>query len=186
MKMKKKVIAVSGSTRSSSTNLNLIRAIETLYGEHFDMTIYNEIASLPHFNPDLEHPSPPEAVVTFRKKLREADGILICTPEYAMGVPGSLKNAIDWTVSSCEFSHKPTALVTASSVGQKGHAALMETLKVIEANITDDTQLIVPFAKTKISASNVITDDKTLVEITSLLNAFERLMHTEGVEDFDS
>ncbi len=182
MKARKKIIAISGSTRTNSTNLNLIRAIETLTAERFDMVIFNEIASIPHFNPDLDTPEAPAAVTDFRNKLREADGILICTPEYAMGVPGSLKNAIDWTVSSCEFSHKPTALITASSVGQKGHAALMETLKIIEATITSDTQLIVPFAKTKVNAGNQITDEKTLGEILALLNAFEVLMNAEPVD----
>ena len=63
----------------------------------------------------------------------DADGVIICTPEYAHGVPGSLKNAIDWTVGTGEFSGKPTMLITASTDGKNGHKALLETLKVIEA-----------------------------------------------------
>ena len=73
-----------------------------------------------------------------------------------MGVPGTLKNAIDWMVSSCEFSHKPVALITASS-GQKD--MLIETLKVTKA-ITDETQL--RFSKTKINDKRQITDPETL------------------------
>jgi chromate reductase len=83
--------------------------------------------------------------------LKAADGILICTPEYAMGVPGSLKNAIDWTVSSMEFHQKPTALITASSVGQKGHQALLETLMVIEAQMVEESKLVIPFIRTKVN-----------------------------------
>lgn len=185
MQNTKKIIAISGSTRSSSTNLSLILAISALTADKFQITVFNEIASLPHFNPDLERPTPPKEVTAYRNKLKEADGILICTPEYAMGVPGSLKNAIDWTVSSCEFYQKPTALITASSVGQKGHASLMETLRVIEADITDDTQLIIPFAKTRISANNEVTDEKTLNELNSLLDAFGALMQKKQPENTD-
>ncbi|TND08089.1 MAG: NADPH-dependent FMN reductase [Bacteroidetes bacterium] len=176
--MKKKIIAISGSTRPGSTNLNLIKAIAGLAVNRFDVTVFNDIATIPHFNPDLDNNNPPEAVTAFRKLLAAADGILICTPEYAMGVPGTLKNAIDWTVSSCEFSHKPTALITASSVGQKGHASLMETLKVIEARVTDKTHMVISHAKTKVSSDCKITDAPTLEKVSSLIASFIELMET--------
>jgi chromate reductase, NAD(P)H dehydrogenase (quinone) len=172
----KKIIALCGSTRRASTNLNLIHAIDSLSETKFSITIFQGLASLPHFNPDLDTDTPPSEIVEFRKQLRSADGILICTPEYAMGVPGTLKNAIDWTVSSCEFSQKPVALITASSLGEKGHASLLETLKIIESNITDKTQLRISYAKTKISQAGVITDELTKQEIVSLLEAFNHLM----------
>lgn len=176
----KKVVAISGSTKSASTNMSLIKAIKGLSADMFHLTIFEGIASLPHFNPDLDYTdTPPVEVASFRQLLNEADGILICTPEYAMGVPGSLKNAIDWTVSSCEFSHKPTALITASSVGQKGHAALMETLKVIEADIPETTQLIISHAKTKIGGNDTITDVQTLTRVKELLAAFNLMVQQQ-------
>lgn len=171
MPHKKRIIAISGSTRASSSNLNLMRAMADLSKEIFDMILLDGLDNLPHYNPDLDQDNPPAEISDFRKKLKEADGILICTPEYAMGVPGTLKNAIDWTVSSMEFSHKPTALITASSLGHKGHASLMETLKIIEANITPETQLVIPHAKTKISQDNKITDTQTLLEVNALIDA---------------
>ncbi len=176
MSTKKKVIAISGSTRANSTNLNFIKAIIELTKNKFDITILDGLTEIPHFNPDLDTENPPQNVIDFRTKLRKADGILICTPEYAMGVPGTLKNAIDWTVSSMEFSKKPLALITASSVGQKGHASLLETLNVIEATITEETQLLIPFAKTKINAECKITDKETLQKIQNLLLSFEVLL----------
>lgn len=178
MKEKKKVIAISGSTRASSTNLNFIRAISTLAEHQFEITLLEGLAEIPHFNPDLDTATPPKQVAEFRNTLREADGILICTPEYAMGVPGTLKNAIDWTVSSMEFSGKPTALITASSVGEKGHLSLLETLKVIEANMTDETQLLISYAKTKISADALITHEATLESIGALIDSFTKLLST--------
>ncbi len=178
MSQKKKILAICGSTRASSSNLNLIKAIVDLTKDRFVIQIFDSIAEIPHFNPDLDNDTPPRQVAEFRKQLREADGILICTPEYAMGVPGTLKNAIDWTVSSCEFSHKPTALITASSVGQKGHASLMETLKIIETKITNETELIISFVKTKISNDCRIIDTKTLEEVQNLLSAFDRIIES--------
>jgi len=176
MSEKKKVIAISGSTRSCSTNLNLIKAIANLSANNFEITIFDGLTEILHFNPDLDNENPPKQIAAFRNILRKFDGILICTPEYAMGVPGTLKNAIDWTVSSMEFSGKPTALITASSVGQKGHSSLLETLKIIDAQITDETQLLIPFAKTKINNDCLITDGQTLAEIKSLINSFDKLM----------
>jgi chromate reductase, NAD(P)H dehydrogenase (quinone) len=176
MSNKKKILAISGSTRANSTNLNLIKAIIDLTTSIFTINIFEGLSEIPHFNPDLDNENPPGEVVQFRKQLNEADGILICTPEYAMGVPGTLKNAIDWTVSSCEFSNKPTALITASSVGQKGHASLLETLKIIEAKMTQETQLVISFVKTKINNECKITDDKTLFEVNTLITAFETIL----------
>ena len=169
----KKILAISGSTRKDSVNLNFIKAIQNLSQEVFVIEILEGLSELPHFNPDLDHgnENTPETIITFRNQLKAADGILICSPEYAMGVPGTLKNAIDWTVSSCEFSHKPTALITASSLGEKAHASLLETLKIIEAGITDKTQLLISHAKIKIDSDGNIIDSKTFAQVKSLIEA---------------
>jgi chromate reductase len=156
--------------------LNLIHAIAELAKEKFEIKIFESLSDIPHFNPDIDNETPPDAVKNFRKQLKEADGILICTPEYAMGVPGTLKNAIDWTVSSCEFSHKPTALITASSLGENGHESLLKTLKIIESKITDQTQLVISYVKAKVSKDNKITDSVTLTQAKELIDAFDQLM----------
>lgn len=167
----KKIIAICGSTRQSSSNLSLIHAIRTLYAGKLDIDILQGLTDIPHFNPDLDHENPPPRVTEFRNQLRAADGILICTPEYAMGVPGTLKNAIDWTVSSMEFSSKPTALITASSMGQKAHASLMETLNIIETNIPESSQLLISFVKGKVSSNGHITDANTLEQVHKLMDS---------------
>jgi NAD(P)H-dependent FMN reductase len=167
---RKKIIAIPGSTRQNSANLNLIKAIIEFSSHQLDISIFDKLAELPHFNPDLDADDPPAAVSAFRKQLAEADGILICTPEYAHGVPGSLKNAIDWTVSSMEFSHKPVALITASSDGKIAHLSLLETLKIIEANLPDSSQLLISFVKTKIKGDTII-DPATLKQVTALIKS---------------
>ncbi len=117
----KKVIAICGSTRQNSTNHSLIKAIVDLSAESLDITIYNAIANLPQFNPDNDGENVADEVADFRQQVNNADGVIICTPEYAHGVPGTLKNAIDWTISSSQFPHKPTMLITASTDGSFGH-----------------------------------------------------------------
>lgn len=177
----KTVIAICGSTKASSTNLILIKAIKELAKDQFDIILFEGLTDIPHFNPDLDTETPPAAVTNFRQALRNADGILICTPEYAMGVPGTLKNAIDWTVSSMEFSHKPVALITASSLGQKGHASLLETLKVIEANMVPETQLLISFVKTKVNNEG-ITHEETKTQVLQLIDALLALMNRSTVD----
>jgi len=173
---KKKILAISGSTRKNSTNHYLLQAIANLTADDFDIVLWEGLADIPPFNPDADNDGdlPPDPVLAFRLSLRDADGILICTPEYAHGVPGSLKNAIDWTVSSADFSGKPTVLITAATDGKYGHAALLETLKVIEAKDVEQLQLLIPFARTKISPDQRVTDESTQTAILQLMDNFKR------------
>ena len=167
---KHKIFAIPGSTRQRSSNLSLLKAIADLFPEKLEIIIFDGLSSLPPFDPDTDDENIPAQVQDFKQQITNADGVLICTPEYAHGVPGTLKNAIDWTVSSCEFSKKPTALITASTDGRFGHNALLETLRVIEAEDIDELQLLIQFIKTKVDDDNKIKDDKTLSDVLQLMN----------------
>ncbi|HXH91491.1 MAG TPA: NADPH-dependent FMN reductase [Thermoanaerobaculia bacterium] len=126
-----KIIAICGSLRAHSSNRALLQAALKLAPEGMEVTIYEGLAGLPHFNPDddEEGTTPPPAVAELRSLLAAADGILISSPEYAHGVPGSLKNALDWLVSDGALVDKPIALINASPVGgQFAQASLVETL----------------------------------------------------------
>lgn len=185
MKAQHKLLAISGSTREKSSNLYLIKAIGALLPVSFSLTIFEGLTAIPHFNPDLDTEAMvPQQVVDFREQLRQADAVLVCTPEYAMGVPGTLKNAIDWTVSSCEFSNKPVALITASSSGEKAHESLLGTLKIIEARMNEQTQLHIPFIKTKIDASGQITDPVLLTRIKELIASLMEIQRTPVVPNY--
>jgi chromate reductase, NAD(P)H dehydrogenase (quinone) len=81
------ILAISGSTRRSSSNLYLIKAIEALTRQTLSIKLFDKLANLPHFNPDLDNESVPKEVTHFRKQIAAADGVLICTPEYAMVYP---------------------------------------------------------------------------------------------------
>jgi NAD(P)H-dependent FMN reductase len=157
--------------------LSILEFIKNNFSE-ISLSIYTAIDQLPHFNPDRDKIPFPESVSSFRRAIKASDGVLICTPEYAMGIPGSLKNAIDWTVSSAEFSKKPVALITASSSGQKGHAALLDVLEVIEASIPESSRLLLSFVKTKVKEGGTIDDPATrhAIELVmrSLINDIKR------------
>jgi NAD(P)H-dependent FMN reductase len=171
------ILAITGSLRPNSSNNAIIHIIAGMAPENVSIALYEGMATLPHFNPDLDNDTPPAAVTDFREKLKNADGILICTPEYAFGVPGSLKNALDWTVSSAEFVDKPVALITASSQGTYAHASLLLTLGAITAKIDEDAALLIPFIRSKVSSTGEITDEGVLA---SLLKVLDALLKTIG------
>ncbi|MND55329.1 NADPH-dependent FMN reductase [Solitalea canadensis] len=112
-----KILAIPGSLRNNSSSNKILDFISTITPEHVDFQVYDKLAAISAFDDSDEVP---QAVLHFKRAIKEADVLLICTPEYAFGVPGALKNAIDWTVSSGEFVEKPVALITASSQGEKG------------------------------------------------------------------
>jgi len=177
-----KILVISGSTRRASSNLNLINAIADLTSEVFAITIFDGLSGLPHFNPDIDNENVPLQVTDYRKQIKEADGVLFCTPEYAIGVPGALKNAIDWTVSSMEFSKKPIALITASLSGEKAHQSLLGTLLIIEAKMTTDTQLLISFVKTKVTSDGKIIDSMTLKSVIRLIESLTKIIRNENDE----
>lgn len=167
---RKKIFAISGSTRADSVNVHILTALAAMYAEKADFFIYTKIDQLPHFNPDLDTENAPGSVEHFRKHIQEADGVLICTPEYVYSLPGSLKNAIEWTVSTILFTGKPVALITASSSGQKAHEALALLMSTIGAKIC--TSLLIQAPKTKLSPEGKITDESTLSDIQQLMDVF--------------
>ncbi|MES2332789.1 MAG: NADPH-dependent FMN reductase [Bacteroidota bacterium] len=176
MLQKKKILAISGSTRADSVNLHILRAIAGMYAQKADFIIFNEIDQLPHFNPDLDKEPFPPAIISLRKKIEDADGILICTPEYVYSLPGSLKNAIEWMVSTTLLTDKPAALITAASSGQKAHEALNLLMRTLYVKLAENGSLLISVPKTKLSADGVITDEATLLAIRELMDSFIELI----------
>ena len=174
---KRKIFAICGSTRKESSNHHILKAIEKLAASFFEIDFFEGIASLPHFNPDDNNESVSNVVKDFRTRIRNADAVIISTPEYAHGVPGSLKNAIDWTVSTNEFSQKPTALITGASDGKFAHSALLETLRVIEAKDVEELNLLISFVRTKVNAHSEITDEETTAALKALLEKLLQLIN---------
>jgi NAD(P)H-dependent FMN reductase len=178
---KKKVFAICGSTRKESVNLHIIKAIAERYKDLFDWTIFDSIDQLPHFNPDLDNENLPETVSIFRNHVAEANGVLICTPEYVYSLPGSLKNAVEWTVSTVLFTNKPVSLITASSSGIKAHEAIEFLMHTIGAKLSPDNCLLIQAPKTKVNADGKITDENTLTDIHRLIHSFLDMMNEKPI-----
>ncbi len=175
---RKKIFAISGSTRKDSVNGHILKAIAKMFEEQAFFTLYHTIDQLPHFNPDLDQDPFPPSVIHFRKQIEEADGILICTPEYVYSLPGSFKNAIEWTVSTTLLTDKPAALITASSSGQKAHEALNQLMRTLCVKISENGSLLIQAPKTKLSKEGKITDSATEEAIRVLMNDFLQLLST--------
>ena len=154
----KKILAICGSTRSDSANLRLLQLLAQWAGSNYDFTIYEGLAALPHFNPDLDVAPAPEAVTALRQQITEADGVIICTPEYVFSLPGRLKNALEWMVSTVLFEGKPTGLITASASGEKGHEQLLLVMRTLSAAFTEETQLLIKSVKAKLASDGKIKD----------------------------
>ena len=118
-----KILAISGSVKRRSSNSALVHAAAAHDNPGIEVHIFEHLADLPHFNPDLDGDSPPAPVVGLRALARDADAMLIASPEYAHEMPGSLKNALDWLVSSGELYGKPAALLCASPSRDRGEYA---------------------------------------------------------------
>ena len=172
----KKIFAISGSLRPGSSNHAILRFLKEMATENVEFTIYDGLARLPHFDPGLDNDTPPDEVTRFRTLIAEADGIVICTPEYAFGVPGSLKNSLDWTVSSGSFVDKPFALVTASTGGENAHTAMLLILGALSANVFKESTLLVQFIRSKIDGSGNIVDKKTVENLTAAFQALLKII----------
>lgn len=166
----RRILVLNGSTRANSANARLITALLRMADPHAQFIRYPSVADLPHFNPDLDVENTPWEVIHFRELLAEVEGVLICTPEYAMGVPGSLKNALDWRVGTSSFTWKPVMLVVTSLSGAKGLASLLDTQQVIEARVVPETTVHIPYASSKVHDEG-ITDPETRCQLDLALKA---------------
>lgn len=171
----KKIVAIVGSLRMQSSNRRLMREVESLATGVFEIDFYEELGRLPHFNPDLDTENPPLEVVAFRQRIAAADGVLVCTPEYIFGLPGSLKNAFEWCVSTTLFSGKPVAFITASVLGTKAHDELRLTMAALEAKFTTETLLLVKGVKgTFESEAGRLSDPQIITSLMQLIFAFDQ------------
>ena len=136
-----RILLVSGSTRSGSTNTALLRAARDAPPAGIEAELYEGLAGLPHFNPDDDVEPLPDAVADLRARIAAADAVLFCTPEYAGALPGSFKNLLDWTVGGPEMYGKPVAWVNASASptrAAKAHESLETVLRTIHADVVSE------------------------------------------------
>jgi chromate reductase, NAD(P)H dehydrogenase (quinone) len=149
----------------------LIHAAIALSPADVEMKLYRGLGDLPHFNPDLE-PTAPPAVTDLKQQLAWCDGLLISSPEYAHGVPGVLKNALDWLVSEFEFIDKPIALFNTSPHATHAQAALTEIVTVMSGRIVPEACIAVPLPGRKLDTEGIIADPEISSQIQTAIATF--------------
>ena len=123
-----------------------------------EILVYRGLADLPPFNPDVDKDGAPASVAAFRSHLMASDAVLISSPEYAHGVPGVLKNALDWIVGSGELIDKPIALINTSPHATHAQASLAETLTVMSGTLVREASITVPLSGRALDAAAISAD----------------------------
>jgi chromate reductase, NAD(P)H dehydrogenase (quinone) len=175
-----RILAIAGSLRAASSNTALLRAAARLAPAGVEVALYGGLGDLPHFNPDLEESEPP-AVTDLRARVDEADGLLISSPEYAHGVPGVLKNALDWLVGGVEFIDKPVALLNASPRAIHAQASLRETIATMSGRLVDQASIALPLLGKGLDEDAMVADPQISKALREALAAFVRAMENRGL-----
>lgn len=166
-----RVLAISGSLRAASLNSALLRAVVCLAPADIRVELYTGLNSLPLFNPDIEI-TDASPVADFHARLLEADGVIIASPEYAHGVTGVMKNALDWMVGNEAFVGKPVALLNASPRATIAQASLKETLTVMSAQVVEAASITLPIIGSHLDEHGIIADPSITTAIREALRAF--------------
>jgi chromate reductase, NAD(P)H dehydrogenase (quinone) len=166
------LLAMSGSLRAS--NAALLEAAQLLAPPGICVATYRGLGGLPHFNPDLDVEPLPPTVVDLRRQIGAADGLLISCPEYARGIPGVFKNALDWLVSGFEMPGKPVALFNASPRASEAQAALQLVLRTIAARLIEEASLTLPLLAKDMDARAVAADAMMAPMIVTALEAMAK------------
>jgi chromate reductase len=161
------MLLVSGSLRAMSTNTALLRTMASLAD---DAVLYERMALLPHFDPDDDiDPLHPE-VAHLRRAIEAAEAVVFCTPEYAGALPGSFKNALDWSVGSTVLNTKPTAVINVSAVGaSKAQLSLRVVLTYLMVDFVEEACVHLPIQRQHVSDDGLIDDPSVRRQIEQVL-----------------
>ncbi len=151
-----RLLAISGSLRAASSNAAALEAAARLAPSGVTIELYQKLGELPHFNQDLDNEKLPPIVGELRALIGAVDGVLISSPEYARGVPGTLKNALDWLVGSFEFPNKFVALINVSPRATHAQASLTTTLETMSARIVAEASVTLSLLGTSLDADEIV------------------------------
>lgn len=149
------LLALCGSLRNPSYNRSTLEALQLLAPAEVLIQLDTTIGTLPLFNPDLEG-NLPISVKVLRQSIGNAQGIIIASPEYAHGISGVLKNALDWLVSGTEFIDKPILIINTSPRASHALLALKEILKTMSGKVIDSATITLPLLGSGYSTQDII------------------------------
>ncbi|MBF6334279.1 NAD(P)H-dependent oxidoreductase [Nocardia abscessus] len=169
------VLLISGSTRAASTNSAALRTVAAIAQEGVETRWYDGLAELPAFNPD-DDGTTHSSVVALREQLSRADAVLLCTPEYAGTLPGSLKNLLDWTVGTGDLHRKPVSWLTVAPAGRGdgATATLRSVLGYVGADIDPDVGARVPVLRDDVGPDGLIAAAEFRSGASAVLRALVR------------
>jgi chromate reductase len=158
-----KILAISGSLRAASSNSAVLRVAARVASSGIDVSVYDGIDRLPYFNPDLDRefddPLLPATVRDLRAAIAAPDAVLISSPEYAHGVPGVLKNALDWLVGGPEMVQKRVALLNTSPHATHAQASLAETLRTMSVMFVSEASIAIALPRGESDDALVANED---------------------------
>jgi chromate reductase, NAD(P)H dehydrogenase (quinone) len=165
------ILAISGSLRQTSSNTTLLQAAIELAPTNTKIKLYGGLNDLPHFNPDLENNNIP-AVTDLQAQIKWSDGLLISTPEYAHGIPGVLKNALDWLVSSEDFTGKPIAIFNTSPRATHAQASLIEIVTTMAGRVISEASITIPLMGKKLDTAGIVADPELSQKLHKAIKIF--------------
>src|SRR5918998_977582 len=170
-----RILGIAGSLRRESYNRAALRAATQLVPEEASLDIF-ELDGIPGFNQDEEQ-QPPAKVVELKRRVREADAVLIVTPEYNYSIPGVLKNAIDWAsrpYGDSAWNGKPVAVMGAS-IGSIGTARAQYHLRQVFVFLNmfpiNQPEVMISNAGERFDAEGNLTDETTKKLVGQLLQS---------------
>lgn len=165
----KKIFAISGSLKTRSSNQKILEFIEAAANEKATMEIYQDLAALPFFVPGLDENQVPSIVQEFLIKIEKADAFLISSPEYVFSLPGVLKNALEWTVSTTVLSGKPVGFVIAAASGDQAFESLDLILStLVQQTIPIKRKLLIKGVSKYFDDSGKVSDEQIKEQLTAL------------------
>ncbi|WP_235619024.1 NADPH-dependent FMN reductase [Embleya scabrispora] len=176
-----KILAVSGSLRAESHNTRLLHAAQKFAPGGVDIEIYEGLREIPPYDMDQDTPvDRPAAAADLRRRITEADGLLIATPEFNYSIPGVLKNALDW--ASTDWSgteglpllHKPTAIMGAAPTNfgsVRAQLALRQVFVWTHTDVVVKPEVIAFRSHERFDEAGNLTDETTIGLLRDLLAA---------------
>jgi chromate reductase, NAD(P)H dehydrogenase (quinone) len=176
-----RVLALSGSLRQASTNTAALEALAQLAPPHIRVEVYRGLAALPPFNPDedAEDAVKPAEVEALRALVGASDALVIASPEYAHGVAGALKNALDWLVASETFAGKPVVLLNAAPRAFHAQAQLREILSTMAARLLPEAFVTLPLTGRLGAADGILADPACASRLKEGLGALAAVLRAE-------
>jgi NAD(P)H-dependent FMN reductase len=174
--MNVRILLISGSTRSGSTNTAALRTMAGLAGPGVTALLWDRLVEVPAFVPDADADADADAVVAdLRREVAAADAVVFCTPEYAGTLPGSLKNALDWLVGSGELYRKPVGRLTvaAPARGSGAEATLATVLGYVDAVLVEGGAARIPVGRADV-VDGVVTDAEVAQQLAGYLATVAR------------